>query len=91
VDINDGWLTVDVKNRFETGDRMELVTPAGNLLFDLPDIIGRDGKRSDIAPGSGHIVKIPLPEAADSSAIDEFALLVRYLPSRPKPASGTDY
>jgi putative protease len=83
LDMNDGWLTIDVKNRFETGDHMELVMPSGNLSFDLADIIGRDGKRTDAAPGSGHVVKIPLPEAADASCIDEFALLVRYLPRQP--------
>jgi putative protease len=81
LDLNDGWLTIDVKNRFETGDLVELVTPSGNLSFHLPEIIGRDGNRSDVAPGSGHVVKIPLPESTDAEAIDDFALLVRYLPS----------
>jgi len=83
LDMNGGWLTVDVKNRFETGDLMELVMPGGNLAFDLPEIIGRDGKRADIAPGSGHIVKIRLPDGAKPNSIDEFALLVRYLPAAP--------
>jgi len=81
VDLNDGWLTVDVKNRFETGDHMELVTPSGNLSFDLEAITGRDGSAVNIAPGSGHVVKIPIPEEIDPSRIDEFSLLVRYLPA----------
>jgi putative protease len=89
LDINDGWLTVDVKNRFETGDLLELVTPSGNLSFNLSDIIGRDGNRTDAAPGSGHVVKVPLPESADAKMIDDFALLVRYLPSAPIPVSST--
>ncbi|MDT8319346.1 MAG: tRNA 5-hydroxyuridine modification protein YegQ [Xanthomonadales bacterium] len=80
IDSNDGWLTVDVKNRFETGDQMELVTPFGNHSFELPNITGRDGKERDDAPGSGHVVKIPLPEDLNPAAIDEYALLVRYLP-----------
>ncbi len=80
MDLDNGWLTIDVKNRFETGDHMELVTPSGNLSFDLSEIIGRDGKRTDAAPGSGHVVRIPLPEDITSTMIDEFALLVRYLP-----------
>ena len=83
VDGNDGWLTVDVRNRFETGDRMELVTPAGNLGFTLPEIIGRDGRRTEAAPGSGHVVRIPRPEGATDVSIGEFALLVRYLPNNP--------
>jgi putative protease len=80
VDLDDGWLTIDVKNRFEKGDHMELVSPSGNISFDLPEIIGRDGNYADIAPGSGHVVRIPLPEQIDPGLIDEFALLVRYLP-----------
>jgi putative protease len=83
VGNENGWLTVDVKNRFETGDHMELVTPAGNLPFNLEAISGRDGSALDIAPGSGHVVKIPVPESIDPSMIDEFALLVRYLPAAP--------
>jgi putative protease len=80
LDVNGGWLTVDVKNRFEKGDQMELVTPSGNLSFELPEIIGRDGNTTDVAPGSGHVVKIPLPEEPVADMIDEYALLVRYLP-----------
>jgi putative protease len=80
MDLNDGWLTIDVKNRFETGDHMELVTPSGNCSFELPEIIGRDGNRTDAAPGSGHVVKIQIPESTDASTIDDYALLVRYLP-----------
>jgi putative protease len=80
LDVNGGWLTVDVKNRFEKGDQMELVTPSGNLSFELPEIIGRDGNTTAVAPGSGHVVKIPLPEEPVADMIDEYALLVRYLP-----------
>ena len=43
-------------------------------------MIGRDGRPADAAPGSGHSVRIPLPENTPASAIDEYALLVRYLP-----------
>ncbi len=80
-DIDDNWLSIDVKNRFETGDLMELVTPSGNLSFRLTDMISHDGKLTDVAPGSGHVVKIPIPAEADPKTIDNFALLVRYLPA----------
>jgi len=46
----------------------------------MKEIIGRDGKRTDAAPGSGHVVKIPLPEVANATSVNEFALLARYLP-----------
>jgi putative protease len=79
IDLDNGWLTVDVKNHFETGDQMELVTPSGNHSFQLSALIGRDGNKADVAPGSGHVVKIPLPDDVDSNSVSEFALLVRYL------------
>jgi len=82
-DINDNWLSIDVKNRFEVGDLMELVTPSGNLSFRLTDAMSRDGKAVTVVPGSGHVVKIPIPADIDSHLIDDFALLVRYLPGDP--------
>ena len=80
LDINDRWLTVDVKNRFFPGDLMELVMPSGNITFDLPEIRNRDDQPVEVAPGSGHVVKIPLPDGTTSGRRDEFCMLVRYLP-----------
>ena len=80
LDINDRWLTINVKNRFFAGDLMELVTPAGNVTFDLAEIRNKDDQSVDVAPGSGHVVKIPVPEKVDINTVDEFAMLVRYLP-----------
>jgi len=85
IGLDRGMLTVDVRNRFETGDRMELVTPSGNMSFKLNTIIGRDGRPVDAAPGSGHVVRIPQPEGAADDAIGEFALLVRYLAHSTQP------
>jgi putative protease len=80
LDCDENWLSVDVKNRFETGDSLQLMTPTGNVRFKLPVIIGRDGQKTNAAPGSGHIVKIPMPEDMDTNRVDEFALLIRFLP-----------
>jgi putative protease len=79
-DVNNGMMSVDVKNRFEVADRMELVTPSGNLSFDLNEMTSHNDTPIDAAPGSGRVVKVPVPEAATPGMIDEFALLVRYLP-----------
>ena len=81
LDSNDDWLTVDVKNRFERGDQVQLMTTKGNLSFKLPAIINRNGESTDAAPGSGHIVKIPMPEHHAADDINEFSLLIRYLPT----------
>jgi len=80
LDSDDNWLTVDVKNRFETGDHLQLMTTNGNISFELANIIDRNDHTVGAAPGSGHIVKIPLPDGMDSGRIDEFSLLIRYLP-----------
>jgi len=84
VDSSDGWLTVEVKNRFQAGDRLELVTPAGNCNFVLETMTGRNGLPAEVAPGSGHVVRLRLPEVATGLAVDEFALLVRHLPRENK-------
>jgi putative protease len=80
-DCRDGWMTVDVKNRFGIGDSLELVTPSGNLSFELEELIGRDGKTAIIAPGSGHVVKVPLPAGANLDSEGEFAMLVKHFPA----------
>ena len=77
LDCNGRYMTVDVKNRFERGDSMELMTPAGNISFTLDHLQNRDGASVEAAPGSGHVVKVPVPEGAEP---DQHALLVRNLP-----------
>ncbi|QJQ95996.1 tRNA 5-hydroxyuridine modification protein YegQ [Halomonas sp. PA5] len=78
-DPDRGWLEVEVKNRFETGDTLELMLPGGNRRFTLARIESRSGEAMAVAPGSGHRVRIPVPgEAIDAEHI-EFALLLRDL------------
>ena len=81
LDCDENWMTVDVRNRFESADHLQLMTTKGNISFDLPAITDLSGKTIDVAPGSGHLVRIPLPEAMDSACINEYSLLIRYLPS----------
>ena len=77
LDFNGEQITVDVKNRFETGDTMELMTPKGNVAFTLDNIENKHGESVSVAPGSGHTVKIPVPEGVQP---EEMSLLVRNLP-----------
>jgi putative protease len=81
VEVQGGWLTIAVRNRFEAGDLMELVTPACNTSFQLERIESREGECMDAAPGSGYVVRIPLPAGIEVDSIDDFALLVRHLPA----------
>ncbi|MFQ5519415.1 MAG: tRNA 5-hydroxyuridine modification protein YegQ [Mariprofundus sp.] len=53
---------VIVKNKFSVGDSIELINPGGNTTFNLKSINdARYGHPMDVAPGSGHQVKIPVP------------------------------
>ena len=70
-----GSILVDVKNKFAVGNQIELMTPSGNYSFTLAEMHNREGEVMDVAPGSGHIVRIPAPENIDA----EFGLLMKSL------------
>ena len=61
----DGWAEIEVKNRFGVGDAIELIHPQGNQVVRVERMekVGADGTALavDVAPGSGHRVRIPLP------------------------------
>ncbi|MGV6807490.1 MAG: prephenate-dependent tRNA uridine(34) hydroxylase TrhP [bacterium] len=80
-DSDKGTVTIDVKNRFQSGDTVELITPTGNHQFDIDSIVDKHGAQTNIAPGSGHVVSIPIPEGIMQTASDDFALLMRHIPN----------
>ena len=71
------WLTIDVKNRFDQGDSLELISPEGNYSFILETLLTSSGDPAESAPGAGHVVKIPSPRHDQSF---DRALLIRNLP-----------
>ncbi len=71
-------MTVNVKNYFEVGDTLELISPAGNRTFTLQGIADRAGSAVSEAPGSGHVVTSPLPEGHGVTDDGGHALLMRY-------------
>ena len=70
-----GLAEVIVKNRFAVGDRLELMTPQGNLNFRLDALENKRGERAEVAPGDGHVLYVPVPESVDL----QHALLMREL------------
>lgn len=66
---------VEVKNHFALGNRLELMTPQGNLNFLLENLEDRKGQATDVAPGSGYRVWLPVPDSIDL----QHALLMREL------------
>ncbi len=55
---DDGWATVEVKNRFRVGDKLEVIHPSGNMVIVL-EAMEIDGEPTDLAPGNGREARIP--------------------------------
>ena len=70
-----GLAEVLVKNRFAVGDSLELMTPRGNMHFILELLHNKRGEPVEVAPGDGHVMYLPVPEAIEL----EYALLMRDL------------
>ncbi len=75
-----GMMEIEVKNHFKVGDTLELMTPAGNHKFRLDEMLNKHGDKVNVAPGSGHVMQIPMDIDADMT----YALLMRDLPNAPK-------
>ena len=73
INIKNGYAEVDVKNKFSVGDRLEIVTPQGNHDMTLTHLENNNGEAVDVAPGSGHFVRLP-----SSEVTSEKALIARY-------------
>ena len=77
IEDDRGKIMVDVKNKFQIGDELELMMPSGNHVFKLESMLDKKGASIDVAPGSGHFIEIPeLPAEAT-----DFGLLMRTINS----------
>ena len=77
-DSDNGVLSIDVKNRFSVGDDIELITPAGNLRFNLDQMENLKGQSTEVAPGSGHQVKIQVPAGLPIQEDGQYTMLMCY-------------
>ncbi len=68
----DGMARIAVKNRFCLGDRLEVIHPGGNLEIKLETLLNREGTPVEVAPGSGHEVRMPLPAGLERAFIARF-------------------
>ncbi len=57
-----GMAEVEVKNKFSVGDELELIMPGGNRSFRLEAMHDMDGQPTEVAPGSGYRVQIPVQD-----------------------------
>nr|WP_312509048.1 tRNA 5-hydroxyuridine modification protein YegQ [Pseudomonas luteola] len=70
-----GLAEVIVKNRFDLGDSVEVMTPNGNLSLPIEAMENARSIRLETAPGSGHTVYLAVPEGIDL----RYGLLMRNL------------
>ena len=73
VDTEQGMITVEAKNRFAVGDSIELMNPKGNQQITIERMESERGEARDAAPGSGHVVRIPV----DTRLVDTRSLLLK--------------
>lgn len=72
--VEDGYAHIEVKNKFGVGDRLELITPEGNRDIVLDKMEDLQGNPMELAPGSGHFVRVP-----SDLLSSPFGMLSRYL------------
>jgi putative protease len=60
VSCTNGVAQIEVKNKFQVGDKLEIIHPAGNQIVELSEMRSLNGDVLSVAPGSGHRVQIPL-------------------------------
>jgi U32 family peptidase len=68
----DGLAEVEVKNKFSVGDRIELIHPSGNREIQVTGMWSPAGEAMDVAPGSGHRVRLALPGQMEGAFIARF-------------------
>lgn len=69
-----GMAEVIIKNKLCVGDAVELIKPDGNIDREITYIENQKGESINVAPGSGHVVNIPLGEINE-----DLVLLAKYV------------
>ncbi len=75
-DKETGLATIDAKNKFSVGDKIELILPEGNQDIIIERMEGMYGQAMQEASGGGYEVKIPLPSIQGDYA---HGLISRYI------------
>lgn len=70
-----GMAEVAVKNKFLLGDEVEMMTPKGNVVFQINRMLNRKNELVDAGLGDGHFVYLDVPEDVEL----DYALLMRNL------------
>ncbi|CAN5254790.1 tRNA 5-hydroxyuridine modification protein YegQ [soil metagenome] len=67
--LDDGWAEVETKNRFQVGDRLEVIHPDGNRIVQVTRMKNGEGEAIKVASGSPMRVWIPLEAPAHGALL----------------------
>jgi len=77
TDITDDRLTLEIKNKLEVGDTIEVMTPKGNLTYTLDQMWDKKGNPIEAALGSGWTAQIINPFKDIDREMLQFALIMK--------------
>jgi len=72
VSCANGIAEISVKNKFSVGDKLEIIHPSGNRIIELDEMKNLDGEAVNVAPGSGHHVRIRLQGELSKGMVARF-------------------
>ncbi len=68
----EGMAEIAVKNRFGVGDLIEFIHPSGNREWRVEALIDGEGRQVEVAPGSGHVVRLAAPPEVRNALVARF-------------------
>ncbi len=77
--ITPARLTLTIKNKLMVGDTIEIMTPQGNISYQLTEMWDKKGEPIDGALGSGWTCQIANPFKDMSNDILQFALVMKHV------------
>jgi len=83
-----GLAQVNVRNKFAVGDWLEIIHPQGNHNVQLTHMENSEAVPMTVAPGSGHVVWLPLPASAVGAFVARYVSDVEFAgtPNQVAPA-----
>lgn len=90
-----GLAEVEVKNKIQLGDDIEVIMPSGSQHFTIEKLFDKHGYEIDVAPGSGWRIRLALPGASAPALIARYTdeddqAVVRVTLDGPGPDSKQD-
>ncbi len=91
-DAKTGLAEVEVKNKIQRGDDIEVIAPGGSKHFTIEKMLDEHGHEIEVAPGSGWRIKLALPGVSVPALIaryieEEDQAVIRVTVDEPRPDS----